>query len=1090
MPVQGEAIPENDDAPAVAHPDIEMNIPPNIETEHTFTLDLADMINNRIISPEVDLDGHKWRLLVFPQGNSNMYFCCYCEARDVEHIKTAWMKDVSYEITLISSNPANTIKREANDVFRPQNKDWGFNNFATVSEFNKEQSGFLKDGRFQINLKIRVAQFISDTINYNSKVETGFVGLKNQGATCYMNSLLQSLFHIGEFRRAVYSMPTSVPSEGTNGETKRETIPLALQRVFYNLQTSQSSVGTKELTKSFGWTSSDAFTQHDVQELNRVLCDTLETQMKNTIVGGTIERLFMGKIKNYIQCVNVDYSSERLENYYDLGMNVKGCRDIYESLEQYVEVEMLDGDNKYNAEGYGLQDAKKGVLFESFPPILELQLKRFEYDPYKDANTKINQRFAFPVELDLSKYLKDEKDEGLTKYSLYGVLIHLGNVNMGHYYAYLRPDLNSNNWYKFDDEKVTRVSEKCAVDDNFGEDLAPGKRYQMTIKNSSNAYMLIYVRHNEKDKFMTKLSGDTIPESVKEVFVREREAKERAIREKIEAESYIEAKIVTEKLLADHDQEKCDLFDLDEADSIKIKKNLTLQDLKERILEKYGIPINKQRFWSVISRQNKTTRVSKPYTPEEEKKPVSELKVMNKVLRLFLEVSQVSDTKIVDGKEIATPPAEILPTIRASTAVGSIKDLMIFFKYYDPETSSLKYMGYSILPSDTHIRDLKPLLSKMANIQDSEFLIYEEMKPASLNPLQYANTLSQHELISGDIIVFQIKHEDDSDFNLPTINDWYKYINNRIMITFKNVDSANEFKLELSQKSTYKEIAKKAGEHLDKDPNHLRFLIDSNGMGTKRAIKYQDSDRKTLDDLFLTRNYLNNTVIASTVYYEILDVSIQEYENKRNIKVTWISGHVLPVSVHSILVNPDAKTADVIDKIASQVEIAKEKIRLVLVKGSRLHTLLGPDISIDKIADGFDIYAEETPADQTGELDEGDLLIRVSHTAEEGTSAKCHGIPFVFRIAKDESVESVKERIRQKLNVPQVEYQKWKFSVYPNWFTELDDDETLSSQFTQESSTLLLQHPDKSAGLKYRRQEKAIKFNIEETPNPETLDKN
>ena len=64
-------------------------------------------------------------------------------------------------------------------------------------------------------------------------------------------------------------------------------------------------------------------------------------------------------------------------------------RNLQESFRDYVQVEMLDGENKYMAEGYGLQDAKKGITFHSFPPVLHLQLKRFEYDIQRDAMVKV-----------------------------------------------------------------------------------------------------------------------------------------------------------------------------------------------------------------------------------------------------------------------------------------------------------------------------------------------------------------------------------------------------------------------------------------------------------------------------------------------------------------------------------------------------------------------------------------------------------------------------------------------------------------------------------------------------------------------------
>lgn len=145
----------------------------------------------------------------------------------------------------------------------------------------------------------------------------GYVGLKNQGATCYMNSLLQTLYFTNQLRKAVYKMPTE-------SDDSTKSVALALQRVFHELQFCDKPVGTKKLTKSFGWETLDSFMQHDVQEFLRVLLDKLESKMKGTCVEGTVPKLFEGKMISYIRCKNVDYSSTRSETFYDIQLNIKG----------------------------------------------------------------------------------------------------------------------------------------------------------------------------------------------------------------------------------------------------------------------------------------------------------------------------------------------------------------------------------------------------------------------------------------------------------------------------------------------------------------------------------------------------------------------------------------------------------------------------------------------------------------------------------------------------------------------------------------------------------------------------------------------
>ncbi|MBA0836046.1 hypothetical protein Goarm_008290, partial [Gossypium armourianum] len=434
--------------------------------------------------------GYKWRILIFPKGNNVDHLSMYLDVADSASLPYGWSRYAQFSLAVVNQiHSKYSIRKDTQHQFNARESDWGFTSFMPLGELYDPCRGYLVNDTFVVEAEVVVRKIV-DYWAYDSKKETGYVGLKNQGATCYMNSLLQTLYHIPYFRKAVYHMPT------TENDMPSGSIPLALQSLFYKLQYSDSSVATKELTKSFGWDTYDSFMQHDVQELNRVLCEKLEDKMKGTAVEGTIQQLFEGHHMNYIECINVDYKSTRKESFYDLQLDVKGCRDVYASFDKYVEVERLEGDNKYQAEQYGLQDAKKGVLFIDFPPVLQLQLKRFEYDFMRDTMVKINDRYEFPLQLDLDrddgKYLSPEADRSVRnlytlhsdikkdsiwtlfevadaqfngqKILLYGssmlilvsgthiyefaysVLVHSGGVHGGHYYAYIRPTL-SDQWY-------------------------------------------------------------------------------------------------------------------------------------------------------------------------------------------------------------------------------------------------------------------------------------------------------------------------------------------------------------------------------------------------------------------------------------------------------------------------------------------------------------------------------------------------------------------------------------------------------------------------------------------------------------------
>lgn len=54
---------------------------------------------------------------------------------------------------------------------------------------------------FTCTVQVHVVADAPHGVSWDSKKHTGYVGLKNQGATCYMNSLLQTLYFTNQLRK-------------------------------------------------------------------------------------------------------------------------------------------------------------------------------------------------------------------------------------------------------------------------------------------------------------------------------------------------------------------------------------------------------------------------------------------------------------------------------------------------------------------------------------------------------------------------------------------------------------------------------------------------------------------------------------------------------------------------------------------------------------------------------------------------------------------------------------------------------------------------------------------------------------------------
>ncbi|CAG9467729.1 unnamed protein product [Pedinophyceae sp. YPF-701] len=354
---------------------------------------------------------------------------------------------------------------------------------------------------------------------------SGYVGLKNAAATCYMNSVVQQLFMQPSIRANVLGTPApgvdfdltqnggpGAPSASAGEESMHE----QLRDIFAHLAMSRQEYFIPQAFwrayKDYDGNPIDVHEHQDAYEFVTRLADMVDQPLLDvrlrpalqSVLGGTFVHKVASRDPDGCNC-----RSESTEGFINVSVDVAGHSGLIEALRAYVRTELLEGDNRYHCEPCGRKvDASRRTLFRGLPHTLLVHLKRFDFDHDTFQRLKISDRFAFPRDLDMTEFTEAGEAElsahgsvdtaAGCQYELRGVVVHSGSAFAGHYYSYIQERVpgeggvpTGGQWLRFDDTLVTQWDIEALEEDCYGGTATVGGA---TMLRPNSAYMLVYER--------------------------------------------------------------------------------------------------------------------------------------------------------------------------------------------------------------------------------------------------------------------------------------------------------------------------------------------------------------------------------------------------------------------------------------------------------------------------------------------------------------------------------------------------------------------------------------------------------------------
>ncbi|XP_036376810.1 ubiquitin carboxyl-terminal hydrolase 24 isoform X2 [Megalops cyprinoides] len=366
----------------------------------------------------------------------------------------------------------------------------------------------------------------------DSRSVSGFVGLKNGGATCYMNAVFQQLY-------MQPGLPEAFLSIEDETENPEESVFCQVQSLFGHLMESKLQYYVPEnFWKIFKMWNKELYVreQQDAYEFFTSLVDQLDEHLKKIGREQIFKNTFQGIFSDQKICKDCPHRYEREETFMALNLGVTSCQSLEISLDQFVRGEVLEGSNAYYCEKCKeKRTTVKRTCIKSLPSVLVIHLMRFGFDWESGRSIKYDEQIRFPWVLNMEPYTvsgmarqdssSDHGENGRggepgsggsprkkvtisENYELVGVVVHSGQAHAGHYYSFIKDRRGSarGRWYKFNDNVVEEfdMNDESLEYECFGGEYRPkvydqSNPYPDVRRRYWNAYMLFYQRISDQN---------------------------------------------------------------------------------------------------------------------------------------------------------------------------------------------------------------------------------------------------------------------------------------------------------------------------------------------------------------------------------------------------------------------------------------------------------------------------------------------------------------------------------------------------------------------------------------------------------------